>query len=216
MSCVLYGIGSRIVVDYEESCERRRLAIVGAVKNVPGPIHTISDVPVHLAAEIPESLLSFPFIVPIFTPGYRRQALGDAERHGFSQSLTLVDPTATVARSTTVGAGSFVNCGVNIGGAGSIGRFVLINRSASIGHHAQICDFASIGPGAVLAGDVKLGRGAVIGAGAIITPETMIGDNAVVCAGSVVTHDVPANSLVGGQPAQMLRSSIVGYNDLAA
>jgi sugar O-acyltransferase (sialic acid O-acetyltransferase NeuD family) len=216
MSLVLYGIGSPLVVDYEESCARLGLTIRGAVKNVAGPIHTISAVPVFLADELPESLLPYPYIVPIFTPGRRRLAVDDAERHGFSRSFTLIDPTAIVARSTTIGAGTFVNGGAVVGAAGSIGRFVLINRSASIGHHARLGDYAAIGPGVVLAGNVTLGRGAVVGVGASIAPEVTIGDNAVVGAGSVVIQDVPANSLVGGHPARVLRSPIVGYNDLAA
>jgi sugar O-acyltransferase (sialic acid O-acetyltransferase NeuD family) len=216
MSCVLYGIGSPLVVDYEESCARQGLAIVGAVKNVAGAVYTISAAPIYSADELPESLLSLPFIVPIFTPGRRRLAVDDAGRRGFSRSFTLVDATAVVARSTPLGTGTFVNCGVVIAAAGCIGSFVLINRSASIGHHAQISDYAAVGPGAVLAGNVTLGRGAVVGVGAIISPEIVIGDNAVVSAGSLVTRDVPANSLVGGQPAQVLRSDIIGYNDVAA
>jgi hypothetical protein len=80
------------VVDYEESCERQGLAIAGAIKNVPGAVHTISAVPVHFAEEIPESLLPLPFIVPIFTPGHRRRAADDAERRGFNRSAVLVDP----------------------------------------------------------------------------------------------------------------------------
>jgi sugar O-acyltransferase (sialic acid O-acetyltransferase NeuD family) len=216
MSVVLYGVGSPLVVDYEESCRRQGLAIVGAVKNVAGPVQTVSACPVYLAGELPETLRSHPFIVPIFTPGRRRLAVEDAERHGFGRSFVLADPTAVVALSTTIGPGTFVNCGVVVGGAGRIGDFVVINRSASIGHHAQIGNYAAIGPGAVLAGNVTLGRGAVVGVGAVITPEITIGDNAVVSAGSVVTNDVPANSLVGGQPARVLRSDILGYNDLAA
>jgi sugar O-acyltransferase (sialic acid O-acetyltransferase NeuD family) len=216
MSVVLYGIGSPIVVDYEESCERQGLAIAGAIKNVDGPIHTISAVPVYRADEIPERLLSLPFIAPIFTPGRRRFAVEDAQRHGFGRSFTLVDPTAVVARSTKLGVGTFVNCGAVVGAAGTIGCFVLINRSASIGHHAEIGDYAAIGPGAVLAGNVKLGRGAVVGVGASVIPEIEIGDNAVVGAGSVVTQDVPANTLVAGRPARVLASAIVGYNDCAA
>jgi hypothetical protein len=216
MVFVLYGIGSPLVVDYEESCERQGMALAGAVRNIAGPVHTISKVPVYLADALPESLLSLPFIVPIFTPGFRRSATEDAERRGFRHSFTLIDASAVVARSTTIGMGTFVNCGVVIGGAGSIGRCVVVNRTASIGHHAEIGDYASIGPGAVLAGNVKVGRGAVVGVGAIVVPEITIGDNAVVGAGSLVTDHVPANSLVGGRPARVLCPRIVGYNDVAA
>jgi len=45
-------------------------------------------------------------------------------------------------------------------------------------------------------------RGAAIGAGAVILCGVRIGTFATVGAGSVVTHDVPAHSLVMGQPAR--------------
>jgi len=49
-------------------------------------------------------------------------------------------------------------------------------------------------------------RGASIGSGATILSNLVIGENAIVGAGSVVTHDVPANTIVAGNPAKMLRS----------
>ncbi|WP_348260821.1 acyltransferase [Telmatobacter sp. DSM 110680] len=48
-------------------------------------------------------------------------------------------------------------------------------------------------------------RGASIGTGATILPNTSIGENAVVGAGSVVTKDVPANAIIAGNPAKVLR-----------
>ena len=49
-------------------------------------------------------------------------------------------------------------------------------------------------------------RGASIGSGATILSNLVIGENAIVGAGSVVTHDVPANTIVAGNPARVLRS----------
>ena len=48
-------------------------------------------------------------------------------------------------------------------------------------------------------------RGASIGSGATILANTTIGENAIVGAGSVVTRDVPANAVVAGNPAKVLR-----------
>jgi acetyltransferase-like isoleucine patch superfamily enzyme len=48
-------------------------------------------------------------------------------------------------------------------------------------------------------------RGASIGTGATILPNTCIGENAIVGAGSVVTKDVPANAIIAGNPAKILR-----------
>jgi acetyltransferase-like isoleucine patch superfamily enzyme len=48
-------------------------------------------------------------------------------------------------------------------------------------------------------------KGASIGSGATILADLTIGENAIVGAGSVVTKDVPANSIVAGNPAKVLR-----------
>jgi acetyltransferase-like isoleucine patch superfamily enzyme len=49
-------------------------------------------------------------------------------------------------------------------------------------------------------------KGASIGSGATILSNVTIGERAIVGAGSVVTRDVPANSIVAGNPAKVLRS----------
>jgi len=48
-------------------------------------------------------------------------------------------------------------------------------------------------------------KGASIGSGSTILSNVTIGENAIVGAGSVVTKDVPANSIVYGNPAQVRR-----------
>ena len=48
-------------------------------------------------------------------------------------------------------------------------------------------------------------KGASIGTGATILANITIGENAIVGAGSVVTKDVPANTIVAGNPAKVLR-----------
>jgi acetyltransferase-like isoleucine patch superfamily enzyme len=49
-------------------------------------------------------------------------------------------------------------------------------------------------------------KGASIGSGSTILSKVTIGENAIVGAGSVVTRDVPANTIVAGTPARILRS----------
>lgn len=49
-------------------------------------------------------------------------------------------------------------------------------------------------------------KGASIGSGATILANVTIGENAIVGAGSVVTRDVPADTIVAGNPAKVLRS----------
>jgi len=48
-------------------------------------------------------------------------------------------------------------------------------------------------------------RSASIGSGSVIMCNVIIGENSIVGAGSVVTKDVPANTIVAGVPARVIR-----------
>jgi acetyltransferase-like isoleucine patch superfamily enzyme len=50
-------------------------------------------------------------------------------------------------------------------------------------------------------------KGASIGSGSTILSNVVIGERAIVGAGSVVTRDVPADTIVAGNPARVLRST---------
>jgi acetyltransferase-like isoleucine patch superfamily enzyme len=50
-----------------------------------------------------------------------------------------------------------------------------------------------------------VGNNVWIGYGACILRGVTVGDNAVIGTNSVVTKDVPANAVVGGVPARLIR-----------
>jgi sugar O-acyltransferase (sialic acid O-acetyltransferase NeuD family) len=208
VSIVLYGIGSPVVSDVAESCARLGLPIAAWVKNTEAQTWEEAGQRITLARDISPELTALAFVVPLFTPGYRRAAAEEAKARGFLRPLTLVDPTAIVASSTIFGLGCYLNSGVIIGAAGKIGDFVFINRGASVGHHADIADYVSIGPGTVIAGNVRVAAGVMIAAGAVILPSLEIGEGAVVAAGSVVTRPVAPHSLVMGNPARVVTPDI--------
>ena len=51
----------------------------------------------------------------------------------------------------------------------------------------------------------RIKKGASIGTSSTILCGVVVGENAIVGAGSVVTRDVPANAVVAGNPARILR-----------
>ena len=55
---------------------------------------------------------------------------------------------------------------------------------------------------------VRIGARCFIGGGSMILPGVTIGDECIVGGGAVVFDDVPARSIVTGNPAQVLRSDI--------
>ena len=51
----------------------------------------------------------------------------------------------------------------------------------------------------------RICKGASVGSGSTILCNVTVGENAIVGAGSVVTKNVPANAIVAGNPAKVLR-----------
>lgn len=51
---------------------------------------------------------------------------------------------------------------------------------------------------------IRVGKNAFLGLRAIILPGITINDGAIIGAGAVVTKDVPANGIVGGNPARLI------------
>jgi sugar O-acyltransferase (sialic acid O-acetyltransferase NeuD family) len=215
VSCgiVIYGVGSPVVADIEESIARAGLTVVVAVRNVPGDVFLLDQSRLVSVTDLSSDMAALPFVVPLFGPGNRQSAAGEALDRGFREPYSLIDPTAICPRSLEFGPGLYVNAACAIGAGSRFDRFVFINRGASIGHHADFGAFVSIGPGAVLAGQVRVGTGSVIAVGAVVLPKISIGVNAVVGAGAVVTKDVPDHCLVVGNPARIVKDDILGYGD---
>ena len=105
-------------------------------------------------------------------------------------------------RKIAIGPRCVINFGTLIDGRRypvSIGADVSIGPEAAIltlGHDPHAPDFADRG------GAVRIGDRAWIAYRAVILPGVSIGEGAVVAAGAVVVEDVPAFTVVAGNPAR--------------
>lgn len=106
-----------------------------------------------------------------------------------------------------IGEMTFVNDGVRFDTSAPI----LIGNHVDIAHDVKfITSTHEFGQEWRRAGETRgygiaVGDGTWIGASAVVLPGVTIGEGVVVAAGAVVTRSVPANALVAGVPAKVVR-----------
>ena len=109
-------------------------------------------------------------------------------------------------KNITIGNDVFINAGCKFQDQGGIE----IGDGSLIGHNVVLAtlnhDLAPEKRQQLHPAPIRIGRGVWIGANATITSGVTIGDNAVVAAGAVVNRDIPANTVVGGVPAKIIKT----------
>ncbi len=61
---------------------------------------------------------------------------------------------------------------------------------------------------------ITIKRNAFIGVNSTILPGSVIGESSIVAAGSVVSGDIPARTLVGGNPVRAIRTLVLDEKDI--
>jgi tetrahydrodipicolinate N-acetyltransferase len=125
-----------------------------------------------------------------------------------------IEPGAIIRDQVEIGNNAVIMMGAVLNIGAVIGEGTMIDMNAVLGGRATVGKNCHVGAGAVLAGVIEppsaqpviLEDNVLIGANAVVLEGVKIGEGAVVAAGAVVVEDVPANTVVAGTPARVIKT----------
>ena len=178
-------------------CANKREAIVGNSK-----LHEV----MHEAAQ--EALkLTFELNGKYHTPEEIREIFSRIIGKDVDKTFNIFPPFYTdCGKNIFIGKNVFINSGCRFQDQGGIkiGDGVLIGHNvvlATINHDIDPSKRSDMHLAPIV-----IGNNVWIGANATVLPGVTIGDGAIIAAGAVVTKDVPANVIVGGIPAKIIKT----------
>ena len=135
-----------------------------------------------------------------------------------------IEPGAIIRENVTIGKNAVIMMGAVINIGAEIGEGTMIDMGAVLGGRATVGKNCHVGAGAVLAGviepasavPVNVEDDVLIGANAVVIEGVRVGKGAVVAAGAVVIEDVPANMVVAGCPARVIKEKDAGTSQKTA
>jgi acetyltransferase-like isoleucine patch superfamily enzyme len=142
------------------------------------------------------------------SPDEVRALLAELTGKQIDDSVVVFPPFhSEFGKNLTLGRGVFINLGCRFQDTGgiTIGDGTLIGHGSTLttlNHHVDPDRRADMIPA-----PIRIGRKVWLGAAVTVVPGVTIGDGAIVGAGAVVTKDVPANAIVAGVPATLIRST---------
>ncbi|MFL6002199.1 MAG: DapH/DapD/GlmU-related protein [Nocardioides sp.] len=140
------------------------------------------------------------------TPHEMRALLAELTGKPIDDSVVVFPPFySEFGKNLTLGRGVFINIGCRFQDTGGI----TIGEGTLIGHGSTLTTLNHrIDPDRradMIPAPIRIGRKVWLGAAVTVVPGVTIGDGAIVGAGAVVTKDVPADAIVAGVPATLIR-----------
>lgn len=159
--------------------------------------HTLSQEALRITAEINGKY---------HTPAELHRLMEELTGRSIPKDFGLFPPFHTdCGKNIRIGERVFINMGCKFQDQGGI----TIDDGALIGHNVVLATLNhALSPAHradMTHAPIHIGRNVWIGANATILAGVTVGDGAVVAAGAVVTKDVPANAVVGGIPARIIK-----------
>lgn len=120
---------------------------------------------------------------------------------GHGRWATVVDPSAVVPPSCSVGEGSVLLAGVVLTADVAVGSHVVCMPHVTLTHDDVLEDHVTLAAGVALGGGVTVEDGAYLGMRSSVREALRIGARAVLGMGAVLLEDLPAGETWAGVPA---------------
>lgn len=114
----------------------------------------------------------------------------------------IIDKSAIVSSSVTIGSGSFIGKGCIINADSKIDKNCIINTGSIIEHNCTLGEFVHIAPGSVLSGGVFIGDNSHIGTNSTVIQNIVVHSDVLIGAGSVVVKNIDSNRIAYGNPCE--------------
>lgn len=121
---------------------------------------------------------------------YDRFAAGD---RGFT---TAIHPSATVADSAEIGAGTIIKEQAVVEPGATIGPNCIIGNGTIVCHDSTIRQHCRLAPSVTIAGEVTVGNGSYLCVDVSVDTNISIGSNVVIASGCTIWKDIAAGTTV--------------------
>ena len=145
-------------------------------------------------------------IVAVGEPSGREKLFDKLSESGL-RVTSLIDTTAIISPTASIGAGSIVCEYATIHTGVRLGANTLIQPFCDIGHDIQVGEHTVLSPYCVPGGNVVIGKRVFVGLHCAIKESLVIGSDAIIAMGSAVFRDVPDGSTVVGNPARITKGN---------
>lgn len=134
-----------------------------------------------------------------------RQRIYAALKDAGYELISYVSSRATRFPDTDIGDNCFILEDNTLQPFCRIGSNVVMWSGNHIGHHSTVADHAFITSHVVISGHCTIGRNSFLGVNATLRDGITLGEASYVGMAAAVTRDTPANSVVKGNPGEIMK-----------
>lgn len=186
-----------------DSMSKEEYDLIGFVDDSKTGSHMGRPIIASRVEQVP-CFMEYAYFISIGDTEPRKRLFEKVKRLGL-ETINIIDKSAMVASSVSIGTGNFIGkmAVINIGTV--IGDDNMINSKALIEHHCTIKNHTRIATATTMNGDVIVEDGAYLGSMACCIGQQRLGKFSIIGAGAVVLGDIEPYCTAVGVPAKVIK-----------